>query len=380
MSWSKVIDQDDAIEQLSVALNSTSKMTNAWLFTGPPGSGRSTLALEFAVRILLKNTSNARTLVESNAHPDVEVLGASGLTIKIDVVRSMIAKAAVFPTLGNRKIFIIKDADRMTTEAQNALLKSIEEPEEYMIWILCAPTTHDVLPTISSRARVVNLRLARTGSIEKLLVSEGVDNKKAAEVARLSNGHIGIARKLALNSELYEQRLSNSELALSINYVSDAVYSAQILIKNAENLFKQLLDEEFEQKIHELRLNLGLEEGEVVPAKLRHYFKTVEDEKKSQEKRQLRDLLDVSLQEILMVYRDISLLQAGANSDLIINLHLIDKLVVYAKSMTITETALKIECVECARDRINNNLGASGQLVLEAMFAALLIPTRALVH
>jgi DNA polymerase-3 subunit delta' len=379
VSWCKIIDQDDAIEQLNNALENTSKMANTWLFTGPPGSGRSTLALEFAIKILSINTPNAKNLIEQNAHPDVEILHASGLTIKIDDIRSMISKASVLPSIGNYKVFIIEDADRMTTEAQNALLKSIEEPENYMIWILCTPTRHDVLPTIASRSRLINLRLARTSSIIQLLVNEGVEEKKAAEVARLSNGHIGIARKLALNDKLYEQRLSNSKLALSINYVSDAVYSAEILTKNAENLFKQLLEDEFEQQNKQLRATFGLEENESIPVKLRHYFKKLEDDKKSQEKRRLRDLLDISLQEILMVYRDISLLQANGDRELIINLHLIEELIIYAKSMTITETALKIECIENSRTRINNNLGASTQLILEAMFASLLIPTRALI-
>jgi DNA polymerase-3 subunit delta' len=380
MSWDKIIDQDDAIGQLENALSNTAKMTNTWLFVGPPGSGRSTLALEFAVRILEQASDNARQLAVRGAHPDIEILHASGLTIKVDAVRSLIEKAMTFPTLGTHKIFIIEDADRMTKEAQNALLKSIEEPEEYAIWILCAPTSRDVLPTISSRSRVVNLKLARNSAIKKLLLDNyDIDDKKAEEIARLSNGHIGIARKLAENSEIYQQRLTNAELALSINFVSDAVYSAEVLIDNAQKRFAQMLDDEFEARVLELRADLGLEEKEAISPKLRHHFKALDDEKEAQKKRRLRDLLDIALQEILMVYRDIALLQSGADSALVINLHLLEKLQVYAKAMTITETALKIERIETARARINDHLGANTKLVLEAMFSALLIPKRALV-
>ena len=132
-------------------------MTHAWLFTGPPGSGRSSAAVAFAQALVCPSngcaTCNACRSVINNAHPDVEVIRTEGLSIKIDEVRELLARVAWAPSMGGWRVVVMEDADRLTESAANALLKAIEEPGNRTVWLLCAPTLHDVLPTIRSRCR-----------------------------------------------------------------------------------------------------------------------------------------------------------------------------------------------------------------------------------
>ena len=161
-----LVGQEHIVEVLRKAVSATRSgdetlgvtnqaMTHAWVFTGPPGSGRSSAAIAFAQALVCPNDGcgicNACRSALNGAHPDVEVIRTEGLSIKIDEVRELLARVAWAPSMGGWRVVVMEDADRLTESAANALLKAIEEPGNRTVWLLCAPTLHDVLPTIRSR-------------------------------------------------------------------------------------------------------------------------------------------------------------------------------------------------------------------------------------
>ena len=157
--FSSLIDQSEVVNVLQEAVKSahntgdqTQGMTHAWLFTGPPGSGRSNAAIAFAAALACKNggCSNCADCMATitNSHADVELIKTKGLSIKIDEIRELISRASWAPSVAAWRVVVIEDADRLTDSAANALLKVIEEPGLRTVWLLCAPTLTDVLHTI----------------------------------------------------------------------------------------------------------------------------------------------------------------------------------------------------------------------------------------
>ena len=177
-------------------------MSHAWLFTGPPGSGRSNAAVAFAAALQCEDAGcgecHACHTVLSGTHADVTVVRTEKLSIGVDEVRDLVRRAALAPVGRRWQILIVEDADRLTEQACNALLKAIEEPTDRTVWMLCAPTVEDVLPTIRSRCRLVTLSTPVTADVADFLVRrDGVDAGLASYAARASQGHIGRARALA---------------------------------------------------------------------------------------------------------------------------------------------------------------------------------------
>jgi DNA polymerase-3 subunit delta' len=163
------------------------------------------------------------------------LIKTQGLSIKIDEVRELITRASWAPSVANYRVVVIEDADRLTDSAANALLKVIEEPGLRTIWLLCAPTLTDVLPTIRSRCRHLSLRTPSTKAITNLLIErDAVDPKTAEFVARASGGHIGRARRLATDSNARQNRANILKLPLMIKDIASAFKAAQLLVDAAK--------------------------------------------------------------------------------------------------------------------------------------------------
>ncbi|MFM7623648.1 MAG: AAA family ATPase, partial [Actinomycetota bacterium] len=163
-----LVGQDKAVSELEKAISSArsnssgQEMTHAWLFTGPPGSGRSNIAKAFAASLVCSK-SGCGTCTDcksalAGSHQDVELFAVNGLAIKVDEIREIVARSAWSSSVSRWRVIVIEDCDRMTEAAGNALLRAIEEPGTSTVWLLCAPTLHDVLPTIRSRCRNIQLR------------------------------------------------------------------------------------------------------------------------------------------------------------------------------------------------------------------------------
>jgi DNA polymerase III subunit delta' len=159
--WDTLVGQAPVATALQAAVAGRG-MTHSWLFTGPPGSGRSNAALAFAAALQCPSGGCGECqdchLSLVGSHPDVTVVRTDKLSIGVDEVRDLVRRAALAPVGAARQVLVIEDADRLTEQAANALLKAIEEPTDHTVWLLCAPTVEDVLPTIRSRCRFVGTR------------------------------------------------------------------------------------------------------------------------------------------------------------------------------------------------------------------------------
>src|SRR3954469_23178353 len=222
--FDSLVGQDDVVATLSAAVESAAAvvahdgapsgaMTHAWLFTGPPGSGRSVAARAFAAALQCARGGcgvcpECHTTL-GGTHADVRSVVPEGLSISVDEMRALVLRAAGAPTGGRWQVVLIEDADRLTEKASNALLKAIEEPSPRTVFLLCTPSTHpdDVAVTIRSRCRMITLRTPGAEAIAAMLVArEGVDPAAAAWAAAASQGHIGRARRLSRDPEARSRR------------------------------------------------------------------------------------------------------------------------------------------------------------------------------
>ena len=377
--FSSLIDQAEVIKALKDAVlasrndaDKTQGMTHAWLFTGPPGSGRSNAAIAFAAALVCKDGGcskcNDCMSTITGSHADVELIKTEGLSIKIDEVRELISRASWAPSVANWRVVVIEDADRLTDSAANALLKVIEEPGLRTVWLLCAPTLTDVLPTIRSRCRHLALRTPSTKAIANLLIErDAIDPKVADFVARASGGHIGRARYLATDLNAKQNRESILKLPFMLKDVASAFKAAQILVDAAKNEALSDSDKKDEVEITKLKEAWGAT-GSRLAAGGSKAIKELEKEQKSRSTRMVRDYLDRALLDLSTLYRDVLLVQSGS-SDSLINQDLKEQINKLAVSFGPERTLKKIEAILKTRTNLAQN--AAPLLLIEALMCEL---------
>jgi len=349
-------------------------MTHAWLFTGPPGSGRSSAAVAFAQALVCPSngcaTCNACRSVITNAHPDVEVIRTEGLSIKIDEVRELLARVAWAPSMGGWRVVVMEDADRLTESAANALLKAIEEPGSRTVWLLCAPTLHDVLPTIRSRCRHLQLVTPSTQAVAQVLQNrDGISPQMADFAARVSQGHIGRARYLAKNEAVRNTRTTIMQLPLTLKGISSAFAAAQTLVDLATDQANEAAEERNQSEIDDLSLAYGKgATGRGMATGGAKAIKELEKEQKTRSTRMVRDGLDAALLDIATFYRDVMMVQAGANDGLI-NKELENQITSYAANTKPHTTINKINAIMAARTNLGHN--AAPLLTVEALMCVI---------
>lgn len=362
----------DAVEASRMVDNKTQSMTNTWLFTGPPGSGRSNAAIAFAAALVCKDggcskCNDCMSTIIGN-HADVELIKTAGLSIKIDEVRELITRASWAPSVANYRVVVIEDADRLTESAANALLKAIEEPGLRTIWLLCAPTLTDVLPTIRSRCRHLSLRTPSTKAIAKLLIErDGVESSTADFVARASGGHIGRARRLATDSAARENRSNIMKLPFMIKDVSSAFKAAQFLVDAAKADALVDAEKKDEDEISKLKEAWGATGSKLVAGGAK-VVKELEKEQKSRSTRMVRDYLDRALLDLSTLYRDVLLVQSNS-VDSLINQDLISQINQLAQATKPEQTIKKIEAILKTRRNLAQN--AAPLLLIEALMCEL---------
>ena len=369
--WDELVGQESAIEAVRRAAEPGSDaMTHAWMIVGPAGSGRSTLAHAFAATLISEgDDEHALKLVMAGTHPDVSILATDRVSISIDEVRDLVTQSYYAPSTARYRIIVIEDADRMTERTSNVLLKALEEPPPRTVWILCAPSVQDVLPTIQSRVRTITLRTPSVEQVAELIhLRRGVDLDLATQAAREAQCHIGMAMRLATDEDARSRRDETVETVLGLQTVSTAVKAAAHLIALATADQKALLEKLDQEEREETLRTLGVAPGAAVPAGLRGSVKLLEENQKRRATRSLRDGVDRIATDITSVLRDILMIQLNTGSDLV-NQRNLAKLEQRAALTSVQQTLFAIDQIQIARDRIAAN--TPPQLALEAMLIAI---------
>ena len=371
--WDDVVGQPDAVAVLSRAATDPAAMTHAWLVTGPPGSGRSVAARAFAAALQCPEGGcgycHACTTTLAGTHPDLRVVATEKVVIQIDEVRELIMTASRTPTSGRYRVIVVEDADRMAERTTNVLLKAIEEPPPHTVWVLCAPSAQDVLPTIRSRCRGVVLRVPPPEAVADLLVRrDGADPALALAAARAAQSHVGLARRLARDEGARERRSAVLEIARRIRGVPDAVLAAGELVEVAKAEALAATQERDAAERAELMRALGAGEGETLPPRLRSQLRQLEDDQKRRATRRQRDVLDGAMVDLLSLYRDVLVVQLGAAVELVNGEHAASVRALAADS-TPEQTVRRMDAIGTARERLEGNVAPL--LAIEAMAIAL---------
>lgn len=355
-----------------------SAMSHAWLITGPPGSGRSLAAKAFAAALQCTEDEPGAgqcaqcKAVMGNNHPDVTSLTTDLVTIKADEVREYVATSYQAPSSGTWKAFIIEDADRMLPRTTNVLLKAIEEPGPRTVWILCTAAVADVLPTIRSRTRNINLVTPAAEDIARLLVErEGADPERALVAARAAQSHIGVAKALATDPDAAAVRKKTLDAVVGIRTTGDAVLAAMTLtdmdaMRGAQGAKAD--EEAVEKEVAERLAAMGLEPGARVPAALRSQIKAAGVDSKRRATRHTQDLIDRELIYMTSFYRDVLVTQLEADVPLV-NADYAQAISRIAADTTPGTTLLRIDALGEARDRLRGNVAV--QLLMEAALVEL---------
>jgi DNA polymerase III subunit delta' len=395
--WDDVVGQERVQTQLSAAArdadlrvtaeargeqpSDASKMTHAWLFTGPPGSGRSTAARAFAAALQCVSPDRAlggepgcgfcdgchTALV--GTHADVDVIRTDQLSIGVKETRALVRRAQLSPAGRRWQVIILEDADRLTEGAGNVLLKAVEEPAPRTVWLLCAPSLEDVLPTIRSRCRHLTLRTPRVAAVADVLIRrDGIEPDVAVAAARATQGHIGRARRLATDERARARRATVLKLPLRVEDIGGCLRAAQELIDAAAEDAKQVAEEVDVKETEDLKAALGAGAGGRMPRGTAGAMKELEDRQKRRKTRSQRDSLDLALTDLTGFYRDVLALQMGSEVALA-NSDVRDALDRIARASTPEGTLRRIEAVVACRQALDTNVAPL--LAVEAMAVAL---------
>jgi len=393
--WDALVGQADVVEKLSRAVSDAEKirvgepgpaMTHAWLITGPPGSGRSTAATTFAAALICPldgcGTCQICRMAPVGGHPDVEIITPSGLSYGVDEARELVRLSSLAPIDSPWRVIVMEDADRLTDQAFDSLLKSLEEPTPHTVWVLCAPSVEDVLPTIVSRTRHVSLRTPTTKDVTELLINTyKVDPAMAAFAARASQGHIGRARGLATEEASRTRRQSDLRAAISLRDIPSCIFAARDMVTEATAAANTRADTLDTKEDVLLRAAFGIEEGSRVTGTSKRSVDSAKKQllahQKTRRKRMIRDEVDRSLVDLLGLFRDILIVQLDSNLELI-NQEMRPAIESFAARGNPADTTRTLEAIERARASIKAN--TPPQLALEALMVSIKDPKLASVH
>ena len=360
--WDELAGQEAVVGQLQAAV--AGGMTHAWLFTGPPGSGRSVAARAFAAALLCQyggcGVCPSCRQVRAGTHADLLLVRPEGLSYGVKQTRDLVLRAAGAPAGGRWLVVLFEDADRCTEQAANALLKAIEEPAPRTVWLLCAPSAEDLVTTIRSRCRVVTLRVPPSEAVARVLAErDGIDHDRALAAARAAQGHVGRARRLVTDPSAAARREAVLQVPVQATSLGPALAAAASLVKTAEDEAKSVTEQLDEPEREALRQAFGEgSTGKGVAKAMRGIagaMKDLEDRQKSRATRVKRDTLDGALLDLAAFYRDVLMVQFGADVELA-NADRLEDLRRLAAAATPEATLRRIEAVMRCRERLTLNV------------------------
>ncbi|WP_431843986.1 DNA polymerase III subunit delta' [Calidifontibacter indicus] len=371
--WADVVGQPEVVATLDRAVREPAAMTHAWLFTGPPGSGRSTAARAFAAALQCPQHGcgtcrECRTVLDGS-HADLTVLTTQGLSIQVKDARELARVAQHSPSVGPWQVILVEDADRLTERAADALLKALEEPVPRTVWLLCAPSLEDVIITIRSRSRHVRLRTPSVDAVADLLERrDGVPRSQGLLAAHAAQSHVGLAKRLANDEAARGRRADTLRLAGSIHSLGDAMRAAEQLDGLAKQESSASASERDATERERLLQQLGADPAaRTQPPHVRSQLAALEKEQKTRATRIGRDVIDRSLVDLMSIYRDALVQQTGSPVELINQDHReqVDRLT----SRPAESLLGAMDAIGTARERIAANVPPL--LALEAMMIAL---------
>ena len=391
--WAEVVGQPDIVRALQRAVRAAARtlgelpiaddglggsigeggMTHAWLVTGPPGSGRSVAARAFAAALQCPRQGcgechECRTAL-TGGHADVTLVATEHVFLRREDVGPLVALSQQRPSLGRWRVIVVEDADRLNDTSGNLLLKAVEEPPPRTVWLLCAPSPDDVLVTIRSRCRHLGLRIPPVADVAALLERRyGVDAAIAAFAARAAGSHVGSARRLATDEGARIRRREVLTLPQQITSVGAAVLAAGQLVEVAAEESKASTTERDAAERAALLRSLGAEAGGTLPPAVRSQVRQLEENQKRRATRAQRDVLDRSLLDVLSLYRDVLVVQLGADVDLV-NAEISDEIARLARESAPEETVRRMDAIGLARERIGANVAPL--LAVEALMVEL---------
>ena len=328
--WSDLVGQRPTIEVLQQAAAGQG-MTHAWLITGPPGSGRSNVARAFAAALQCE-------------------LGTGCGACEAD-------------RLGTPE----------TPRTGNALLKAIEEPTPKTVWLLCAPTVRDVLPTIRSRCRTLTLATPGTQDVAAFLTrNDGISETVASFAARASQGHIGRARALALDEETRARRREVISIPARLTSLGSCMAAATNLAELAKEETEAITAAAEKRELDDLQAIFGSERKDTTSRSYRAALGGLEKLQKQKAKRRVLDVIDRALMDLVSVYRDAIALSVGAPGQLV-NEELRGDVAVVARAASPEELLRMIDAIFTAREQMLE-FNVPPQLALESMTVALRLP------
>jgi DNA polymerase-3 subunit delta' len=380
--WDELVGQEHVAEQLREAVagaaqllagRTTSQMTHAWLFTGPPGSGRSTAARAFAAALQCEQlgcgTCLACRTALAGSHPDVTSVVTEQSVIRVDAAREAVRVAALAPVSRRWQVVVVEDADRLNDHSANALLKSIEEPPGRTVWLLCAPTVEDVLPTIRSRCRTVVLRTPTASAVAGHLVRrDGVAEGVATFAARAAQGHIGRARGLALDESARSRRREVLEIPTQLRDLGACMTAAANLVEAAEEEAKPRSERLDAQELADLDASYGAGTRGVRTTGYGAAHKALLSTQRQRAKRIVRDCVDRYLLDLASFYRDVVAIQLGAESQLI-NEELRPQIASMARATSAETSAGRLAAIFATREALEGEVAPL--LALESLIISL---------
>jgi DNA polymerase-3 subunit delta' len=390
--FSDLVGQDEAVGTLRQAAASAARivagtatgngaMTHAWIFTGPPGSGRSVAARAFAAALQCERDGagcgecHGCHTVLGGTHADVRFVVPEGLSIGVGEMRALVLRASSAPSGGRWQAVVVEDADRLTEAAGNALLKAIEEPPPRTVFLLCTPSTHpdDISVTIRSRCRVVPLRTPPADAVAEVLVRrDGIAPDVAAWAAAAAQGHVGRAKRLAGDAEARGRREAVLAVPRRLTGVGACFDAASALIEAAEAEAVAAVAENDTTERAALEQALGAGgTGRGAAGAMRGaagQLKDLERRQKSRATRSQRDALDRALVDLAGFYRDVLVTKLRAPVP-VVHSDTAALSAAAAEKWTPESTLRRLEAVLACRDAIEQNV--KPKIAVEAMMVSL---------
>lgn len=243
MNFSNIIGNDN-VKVLLDNLITTNNLVHSYMFVGTEGIGKVLFAQNFAKMILCQNepkacnTCSSCIKFDSDNHPDfMQIDSEDGKSIKINQIRLLQEKIAEKPIISNKKVYIINDSDLMTVEAQNCLLKTLEEPPEYAVIILVLSNENKLLSTIKSRCTKIAFQKLTDSELKQYAETNNLEIN--ASLLSVCDGSIAKLQNLQSNVESYNL-LNNIIESFSTKNIIDIWNNAEILYKSKDNIMPLL--------------------------------------------------------------------------------------------------------------------------------------------